>query len=329
MTWKRIRVVLTLLVAAGILYLIYSKISLRVFGQTFVRMERSWFWLALSVFLLSALISSYRYMLVLCQEAEISLGKSLKLYLASNSLNMVFPAKMGEMSKAIFLKKDGIISFSKALPSVIVEKILDLGGLSTIMIVGLVFIPESEMLTKGVKIVLGGLGLLLLCPFLIIIFYDIRKLKLSNLFKRVSFLEKAYSGMEGIILGVRANRTRLNIICFLSVLLWFIQVLQIFFFFRAFSAEAKLSLTAALVPVALFVGLIPVAFAGIGTRDKALIVLFGWYGYPEALMAAVGVMCTLRYIVPALAGLPFMFRYMASSRPQMVKRITPEPEDSV
>jgi uncharacterized membrane protein YbhN (UPF0104 family) len=46
--------------------------------------------------------------------------------------------------------------------------------------------------------------------------------------------------------------------------------------------------------------------AGIGTRDAALIYFYLPYFSP-ASAAALGLYCTLRYVLPALFGLPFVF----------------------
>ncbi|MEJ2040882.1 MAG: hypothetical protein P8X55_18420, partial [Desulfosarcinaceae bacterium] len=76
----------------------------------------------------------------------------------------------------------------------------------------------------------------------------------------------------------------------------------------------------ALTPLAIFAGLLPLTYAGVGTRDAALIYFLRDYLSPGA-GAALGILCTMRYIVPALAGLPFLNRYMVEKK----TRHTPEP----
>jgi hypothetical protein len=314
MNWKRARFVMTIMVTAIILYLIYSKIDFQRFSRIFVEMEIGWFGLALLLFAVSALLSSYRFVLLLSDAAPINVFKALRLYLAGNSLNMVLPSKMGDMSKAFFLKEEEGTGFSVGLSSVIAEKVLDVSGLSVVMLLGIQFIPDNESLTSGVRAAVAAFGLVFLSLPFVLYFFDFEKVKLIVLLQRFHFFKKAVSALHNYREGIKADRPKLVLIVLLSIILWFVQVGQIFFFFRAFSEEAEPLLSFALVPIAIFIGLIPIAFAGIGTRDKALIVLFGWYGYPHDLMAAVALMCTLRYIVPALAGLPFMAKYIAEGR---------------
>jgi uncharacterized membrane protein YbhN (UPF0104 family) len=73
----------------------------------------------------------------------------------------------------------------------------------------------------------------------------------------------------------------------------------------------------AYVPLSIFVGLIPISFGGIGTRDAALIYLFSPYE-SSSTMAGIGILCSFRYFVPALFGLPFLDRL--GFKPQEIKR---------
>jgi len=61
--------------------------------------------------------------------------------------------------------------------------------------------------------------------------------------------------------------------------------------------------------MAIFFGLLPITIGGIGTRDSALIYLFSSY-LNLSVIVAIGLFCSVRYIVPALLGLPFFNAYM-------------------
>lgn len=80
-------------------------------------------------------------------------------------------------------------------------------------------------------------------------------------------------------------------------------------FILALRTSVPLIESLALSPLAILAGLIPLTFAGIGTRDAALVFLYAAFlSAPEA--AALGLLCTARYFLPALAGLPFLNRYV-------------------
>ena len=59
----------------------------------------------------------------------------------------------------------------------------------------------------------------------------------------------------------------------------------------------------------------PLTFAGVGTRDAALIAFYAPY-FNAATAAALGVLCTSRYLLPALGGLPFLNQYLSTLKTQ-------------
>ena len=69
----------------------------------------------------------------------------------------------------------------------------------------------------------------------------------------------------------------------------------------------------AITPLVIFAGLIPLTFSGIGARDFAFIYFYAAY-FSAATGAALGLLATLRYIIPAIAGIPFFSYYIKKIR---------------
>lgn len=72
------------------------------------------------------------------------------------------------------------------------------------------------------------------------------------------------------------------------------------------------TVSASLSAVALMVGQLPFTFAGLGSRDVALVVLLARSSTPE-LAAAMGVLMTTWALLPPLMGLPIMRPYLSSA----------------
>jgi hypothetical protein len=96
-----------------------------------------------------------------------------------------------------------------------------------------------------------------------------------------------------------------------SLLLWLAHLTQIWMFTVALSVTVPFTVSASLSAVALMAGQIPLTFAGLGSRDVALVVLLAGYMPPESA-AAMGVLISTRGLLPPLIGLPIMRPYMAS-----------------
>jgi glycosyltransferase 2 family protein len=98
-----------------------------------------------------------------------------------------------------------------------------------------------------------------------------------------------------------------------SIFIWFLHLLQIWFFILALNASVPFLTNLALSPLAILAGLLPLTFAGVGTRDAALILFYQPY-FSAATGAALGVLCTSRYFLPAIGGLPFLQEYLSFAK---------------
>ena len=77
----------------------------------------------------------------------------------------------------------------------------------------------------------------------------------------------------------------------------------------------------ALAPLVILAGLLPFTLAGVGTRDAAIIVLYAPY-MPPAVAAGLGILCTMRYVIPAIMGIPFIGAYAKTVQSLKASRVT-------
>jgi uncharacterized membrane protein YbhN (UPF0104 family) len=115
-----------------------------------------------------------------------------------------------------------------------------------------------------------------------------------------------------------ASKARLAKVTLTSVFIWFLHLLQIWLFTLALRASVPFLANLALSPLGILAGLLPLTFAGVGTRDAALIALYAPY-FDAATGLALGLLCTARYVLPAIGGLPFVGSYLPALK-RMDKR---------
>jgi uncharacterized protein (TIRG00374 family) len=102
-------------------------------------------------------------------------------------------------------------------------------------------------------------------------------------------------------------------IALLTVGIWSINLVQAWIFIRALGGHVPLMHSFGLTPLAILAGLLPVTFAGVGTRDVAVVYLYSDYLDP-ATGAALGLLLTLRWVLLGLAGLPSLGTVMSKIR---------------
>lgn len=275
-----------------------------------------WFWGAVLFTIPLTLATAWRFGAL--SSGNVGAGTSLRLILAASTLNMVLPSKMGDLAKAWILRRNGTMTGGRALALVVLEKLLDLWSLVAVGAIALAVarpdLPGRELGLGLALLVLWGATVGLLIPMLA----GRRALApLLVMTRRFGKLHDKLSGVladwDELIAWFWGHRARALAMLAGSLLLWVGHIVQIWLFARAIG-DVPLGLTMGFAVIAILAGLLPFTFAGVGTRDAALVVLFAPHlGAGGA--ALLGLCATLRYLIPALAGLPFVSDFW-NARPQ-------------
>ncbi len=291
----------------AILAVIYAKIDLGSMVERFLSADPLWLGMALGCFLPQIAISGTRWWLMGKGWAHMTWMEAFKMIMAGKALNALLPSKLGEMSKAYFLRQQGLETLTKGVPAVLMEKILDLAGLCSWMLLGAALAPSGSKAMEIAWIIsLGVVGAT--ASMFIVPLGTWAKLMKGGGKGPGARLGEMLLGWDWILGLWKANKAILAGVIFLSVLLWGLHLLQIYLFFPSLGQFVQVGSVLAYVPLSLLVGLLPISLAGMGTRDTALILLFAPY-VDGATMAGIGLLCTMRYWADSLMGVPFLHRY--------------------
>ena len=302
---------LSLIVSLAILAAIYWKIDTQGLGQALANSDRLWLAISLGMVIPLTGLTAWRLQL-LSPVRSLDWGEANRLILAACTLNMVLPSKMGDIAKAYFMRDRGSLDGALSLSLVVFEKACDLLSLLLWCALGLVIYPRKDWLFALMMLaVVGGLALGLGA-------IASRRIARSAFHlasaivppQRLDKLQTAWAAMHDYFWR---DRVRLWQVASLSVLIWFLHLLQIWFFILALNAWTPFVANLALAPLAILAGLLPLTFAGVGTRDAALILFYQPY-FSAPTAAALGLLCTSRYLMPAIAGLPFLGQYLSLIR---------------
>lgn len=306
---------ISIAVSLLILAIIYWKIDFSGLIKVFQNCNGWWMIISLSMVVPLTLITSWRLQQLMPAGARLGFGEANRLILAASVLNMVLPSKMGDIAKAYFMKQRGHLDGSLSLSLVVFEKACDLLSLLLWCAFGLMLYPSKNWLFWAMTVCVAvGLiaGVLLLSSRKFAkVFFLIGKAILPKNFKlKLQKLELAWEEMQAYFWH---DKNQLLKITFTSIFIWFLHLLQIWFFILALKAWTPLLANLALAPLAILAGLLPLTFAGVGTRDAALIAFYQpYFNAPTA--AALGLLCTSRYLLPAIGGMPFLGQYLSTVR---------------
>lgn len=316
----------SLLVSLGVLALIYWKLSqhgqLAKLEEIFRECDRRWMAISLGMVVPLTLFTSWRLQQLMPRAGQLGFGEANRLILVASVLNLVLPSKMGDIAKAYFMRDRGHLDGSLALSLVVFEKACDMLSLLLWCVFGIAWCavdssiyPQKNALfwtmAAGV-IVLLVFGLLLLGSerFAAFFFAMGQKFAPGKMREKLAKLAVSWTEMHGYFWSSKA---RLYKVTLTSVFIWFLHLLQIWMFTLALRATVPFLANLALSPLGILAGLLPLTFAGVGTRDAALVIFYApFFSAPTA--AALGILCTARYVLPAIGGLPFAGHYFQAMK---------------
>ena len=308
---KRLKRLISLAVSTVILLIIYSRIDVANLLAVFRDCDPFWMIVSLGMVIPITLFTGWRLQRVVPPQARIGLWEANRLILAASVLNMVLPSKMGDIAKAYFMRDRGNLSGSLSLSIVVFEKACDFLSLLLWCGFGLFLYPVRDAFFVGMTaaIAIGftlGVSILASKQAANLFFQTAQRIAPGKVRRKLRDLEVSWREMQDYFWG---DRTQLAIIAGSSLFIWFLHLLQIWFFILALNAWVNPITNLALSPLAILAGLLPLTFAGVGTRDAALIYLYQPY-FGAATGAALGLLCTSRYLLPAIGGLPFLNDYL-------------------
>lgn len=288
----QLRGLVLIAITAGIFALLFRQIDLGAVVGTLRTISAPVWILATFLTISFPVFSALRWRLSLRAIGhEVSFRRCLTIILGTSPVSAVAPSKAGDLLKAVSFR--GEIGVLEVGGTVLTERALDVIALAALSLLGglLVGFP----LVTRIAAIVTGLGIigLLLLPALV------------STFPKPALREK----LERVIQILRSLRQRPALaagMVFFTVINWLASIVQTHFLLHAVGAPVPFHLTMAALPIAIFIGLIPVTLGGMGTRDAALITLLTpAVSAPQAL--AVGLLYSFfGYWLLALLGLPFL-----------------------
>lgn len=303
---------LGLLVSIAIMAIIFLKVDLSALAEHLSSLNPFWITVTFLFFIPQIMLTAWRWQWMIRRDQPCSLAESTQLILATSSLNVFMPSKLGDLCKAYYLSKSGQLDWRRGLNQVLFERFLDLWSLCWMGTFGVLF---TGFWTHMGFLVLG-LTAALTVVFLIILKLPMKHFKVPLLPEKLSLkIESFFQDAHHYVERLKSNPGDLGILFLSSMVLWGLHVIQ--FYFMALATQSSLGIGEifAFIPVGILVGLLPFTVAGVGTRDAAFLYLFSSHETSSRIVL-LGLFATIRYLVPGIAGIPFISRFFSASQIQ-------------
>lgn len=187
-------------------------------------------------------------------------------------LNNFLPFRLGEIGRAFLLSRKSTMTFMEILPTIVIERAMDLGYSAIILLAALPFVVGAEG-SERIGVIVGTIVLIGFIILYLMARYNQRALdifhKLSARFPKLqqlggSFLESFFAGLSVLTDGWLFLR-----FLFWMTVNWGAAIVAYYFIIRAFFPEAQVSWAMLGLGAAAFGGAIPALPGAVGTFEGA------------------------------------------------------------
>jgi len=242
-------------------------------------------------------LRSLRWQRLMAQQGiACSFRAAQMFYFAGIYIGLITPGRVGELVKCVFLKQNRIAGITQSLPSVLLDRLLDLyvlGLLAWWALYKMNLLPIDSWAAAFTAIIFSILPWLLLK-------WAKKTSRVASIFN--GGLKRWAPGWQepwrNFIDGSRDLLSpRLAESVMLTVLSYAIYFGQVCLIGQAVDLPISCVNIAMVTAVGILVGYAPVTIAGLGTREATLIFLFGQYGIPAENALSFAFLYNLVYII--------------------------------
>ena len=234
---------------------------------------------------------------------------SVKSYFIASSFNLLLPSKLGDLSKGFLAQRLDNKKYPQSLHIfTLYEKASDLFALLFIGLIFSIFIAIKNSLFENSNNILISVKLNLIFLFIVLSLLISLFFLLAPLikFKIPKYFAK---NIPKVIIEIFNFKNKFDwknfyYLQLLSCLIWIIHIIQMLFFSTAIGISLWNPSGIFILIFSVLIGLLPLSFAGIGTRD-ASIVFFLAPSLGNTKPLILGILLTTRYLIPAVIGLIF------------------------
>lgn len=303
------------IVSLAILGAIYWRIDLDALWGGVANASLFWIVIAILALVPALALTAWRLCIIARPHGRLSFGEGSKLILIAHALNMILPSRLGDFAKAHAMTVPGTVPGRAALSVVVIEKTWDALVVMLWCAVGVLTVDRADFDVRGaaiavVAVTTFGMAVVTSRRFARAVFLVLRLASPDRFVAAIAGMEEVWTGA---LAAFWRDRKRAALVVALTVAIWFIHLVEIWLFILAVGVNVPFLAHLGIAPLVMMASLVPVTLSGIGTRDAAIVLLYGPYmAAPTA--AAVGLLVILRYLAPALVGLPFTSRYLGGLR---------------
>ena len=278
-------------VSLGLIFYLISKLDIKAIYEAFAQMDIVLLSFSLPFIFLMYLIKARKWQALLnCIDIKIPIRRSLEIILIGTFYGALTPGRAGEVSRAFYIDTEK----SRSIPTVIMDRIIDIICLLVLSILSIVFFFKDRNL--------------IYLMILVMAFFIAGIIIITNE-KIVTFIFKAFSQnieyTENYIRTIREitdDKKVLFSVFSLTLGYYFVNLIVYWIVIKSLSPALN-SILAFSLPINIVLGNFPISISGFGVREFVSVMIFNLMNENAAYgFSCSVVLCFLTLLSPALFG---------------------------
>jgi len=286
-----------LVLSAGFLYLALRGLGINDIWEPLKSAQYWWLLPGVGVYFIGVVVRAWRWHYLLRPVKPISTRKIFPIVTIGYMGNNIYPARAGEVLRAVVLKRKEAVPISASLATIIVERIFD-----GVVMLGFVFLNLPELATlTGTSGFIGNIQTLALwgagaffgalAVFMLAAMFPTRAEKILDKIIQTFLPEKMREKVQDILMkflhGLESLRSPREAIMVLltSVVIWLLETGKYWFVMQAFDFEVSFFALMLMNGIVNLATTIPSAPGYVGTFDAPGIAVLSAFGVDQGIAA--------------------------------------------
>ncbi len=307
---KSLSFAVKLSVSGILIYLVFSKVDLRLTLAQMQRVSAGAVGLVILLLFFQVLVAALRWKkIVIAASAGASRLQTSKLYFyyyLGNFLNQGLPSTLGgDALRAWQLHHDGV-SLKDSIFSVISDRLMALTAISLLILGTCLFWPQAVTQAQRNLVLLLAVGGLLALPLTLLFCTALAALQ-QKLRRWQRWLKLA--GLKEYLRALFADRRNLLSVLLLSFVIQLLTSLMFYILLQSLDSSVSLGQVLVMSFPVVLLAYLPISVAGWGIREVAMFIAFQHIGVNESTSVAVSILFGFLFVAVSLpAGLLWLLQ---------------------
>lgn len=263
--------------AAVLMYYLLSRAGIDTIIKSLELIDYRWVLPAMGLYTFDMIVRAFRWKVVLRgNDINISIRDSFLAYNLGNSLNIIIPAKMGDIARSYYLKKKYALPYSETLPATFLDRVFDVLGVYMVLLFCGIYIMAGTRLDVWLYYTFAA-GIAALVVIVAVMELLFKRKDIIERLKNNKLKSLLYSLMEAFS-GSFRDKGNFMLLLVCSVVIWLCEGVFSYLIFLSMGQYMNPVIVIFATMIAILTKVVPITPGGIGVFEGTMVLILALFG---------------------------------------------------